>query len=118
MCCFSLGKRRNKGHVADTATWLARRAVVVELVHLGYSYQPIAATKRVRVGLIADAVKRYKETKPHSDRLRSSGRPEATPTVSKQVVSMLRDSIRQVGSVRKARAELRGEDIHLSRYNS
>jgi transposase len=108
-----MGKRRKKGHVTETATWLARRAEVVELVHLGYNYRSIASTKRVSLRFIAAAVKRYKETKSHCDRPRS-GRPlKATPAVSKKVVSMLRD--RKVGSLRKVRAKLRSEGIDLSR---
>ena len=63
LCCCSMGKCRKKGRVAELATWLARQAEVVELVRLGYNYRSIARTKRVSVGFVAAAVKRYKETK-------------------------------------------------------
>jgi transposase len=112
LCCCSMGKRRKKGHVAEFATWLARRAEVVELVRLGYNYKSIASTKRVSVGFVAAAVKRYKETKSHCDRSRSGASLKATPAVSKKVESLLRD--KKVGSVRKARAKLRGKGIDLS----
>jgi len=57
-------------------------------------------------------VKPYKETKSHVDRPRS-GRPlKATPAIAKVAVSLLRDT--KVGSVRKARAKLRGKRIDLS----
>ena len=110
--CCSMGKRRKKGHVAETATWLARRAEVVELVRLGYNYRSIARTKRVSLYFVAAAVKRYKETKSHSDRPRSGAPLKATPAVTKQVVSMLR--AKKGGTVRKVRGKLRGKGIDLS----
>jgi len=59
--------RRKKGDVAETATWLAWRAVVVELVRLGYSYMTIARIKSVGLCFIAAAVKRYKATNSNCD---------------------------------------------------
>ena len=107
-----VGRRRKKGHVTETATWLARRAEVVELVRLGYNYRSIARTKRVSLHFVAAAVKRYKGTKSHCDRPRSGAPLKATWAVTKKAVSLLRD--RKVGSVRKVRAKLRGEGIDLS----
>lgn len=105
--------RRKKGHVAWPATWLARRAEVVELTRLGYSYRTIARTKRVSLGFIAAAVKRYKLTKTHCDRPRS-GRPlKATPAVTKKTISLLQK--KKGGTVRKALAKLRGQGIDISR---
>ena len=112
LCCCSMGKRRKKGHVTETATWLARRAEVVEMVRLGYNYRSIASTKRVSLRFVAAAVKRYKETKSHADRPRSGGPLKATPAVAKKVVSMLR--AQKGGTVRKVHAKLRGKGIDLS----
>ena len=113
LCVYSTAMRRKKGHVTWPATWLARRAEVVELVRLGYSYRTIARTKRVSLGFVAAAVKRYKQTKSHCDRPRSGGPRKATPRVAKITMSLLHDT--KVGSVRKVRAKLRGKGIDLSR---
>ena len=114
---FAESMRRPPGHHTKLATWEARRAEVVELRRLGWNYKTIARTKRVSLSFVAAAVKRYKETKSHCDRPRS-GRPlKATPAVAKKTVSLLRD--KKVGSVRKARAKLRGKGIdHITRYGS
>jgi len=105
--------RRKKGHVTWPATWLARRAEVVELVRLGYSYRTIARTKRVSLHFIAAAVKRYKETISHCDRPRSGGPRKATPAVAKVTTSLLHDT--KASSVRKVRVKLRGKGIDISR---
>ena len=86
---------------------------MIEARRRGDSYRTIARAHRVSFGFVAAAVKRYVETKSHSDRPRS-GRPrKATPAVAMRAASLLRD--RKVGSVRKARQELRAEGIDLSR---
>jgi transposase len=113
LCHCSMGKRRKPGHVAETATWLARRAEVVQLVRLGYNYRSIASTKRVSVGFVAAAVKRYKETKSHCDRPRSGGPLKATPAVVKKTLSLLRAP--KGGTLRKVQAKLRSQGIDISR---
>jgi transposase len=107
-----MGKRRRQGHITGRATWLARRAEVVQLVQLGYNYRSIARTKRVSVGFVAAAVKRYAETKSHCDRSRSGAPIKATPAVNKKAVRLLQN--RMMGSVRKVRAKLCNKGIDLS----
>ena len=66
---FAESMRRPLGHHAKLATWQTRRAEVVELRRLGWNYKTIASTKRVSLSFVAAAVKRYKETKAHADRV-------------------------------------------------
>jgi len=113
LCVYGAAMRRKKGHVVWRATWLARRAEVVELVRLGYNYRTIARTKRVSLGFVAAAVKRYKQTKSHCDRPRSGGPRKVTPRVETMTRTLLHNT--KVSSVRKVRAKLRGKGIDLSR---
>lgn len=94
------------------ASWIAKRAEVVELRRLGYSFRSIARTKQCSVSFVQDALRRVAETQSHVDRPRS-GRPrKVTAAVAKQTIALLRN--RKVGSVRKSRLELRGSGIDLS----
>jgi len=113
LCVYGAAMRRKKGHVVWRATWLARRAEVVELVRLGYNYRTIARTKRVSLGFVAAAVKRYKQTKSHCDRPRSGGPRKVTPRVETMTRTLLHNT--KVSSVWKVRAKLRGKGIDLSR---
>ena len=105
--------RRSKGHKTWPATWLARRAEAVELHKMGKSYRTIARMKRVSVGFVAAAVKRYNDTKSHLDRKRSGRPPKVTDKIAKKVTALLRN--REVGTVRKVRAKLLEGKVELSR---